>query len=111
MPMTEEHTHTLVLTGDAGIRSAKNVAADLLQAIQAHASIGVDTQTISAADITTVQSLLAARATAAARGGRLTLLAPLGAPLQALLDQAGFLSPGQEHLAFWSAVSDQPAGH
>lgn len=111
MLMTEEHTHTLVLTGDAGIKAAQDVATSLREAIKNNASITVDTQTLSAADITTVQTLLAARASALAQGKQLSLLAPVGAPLQALLGQAGFLSPGQEHLAFWSAVPDQPAGH
>ncbi|MHA6297043.1 STAS domain-containing protein [Devosia sp. CAU 1758] len=109
--MTGERTHTLVLTGDAGIKAAQDVAASLREAIENNKSIAVDTQTLSAADITTVQTLLAARASALAQGKQLRLLAPLGSPLQALLGHAGFLSPGQEHLAFWSATSDQPAGH
>lgn len=109
--MTEERTHTLVLSGDAGIKSAKEVAGTLSEAIDKHARIEVDTQTLSGADITTVQTLLAARASARAGNKQLTLLAPIGAPLQAVLDAAGFLSPGQEHVSFWSAPPDQPAGH
>lgn len=111
MNMTEERSHTLALTGDTGIKSARIVADALLEAIENHARIAVDTQTVSAADVTTVQTLLSARATARARDKELILLAPLGAPLQAVLEQAGFLSPGQEHLRFWSAPPDQPAGH
>ncbi|WP_170926435.1 STAS domain-containing protein [Devosia lucknowensis] len=109
--MTEERTHTLVMTGDAGIKSAKDVAAVLHEAIEQNARIEVDTQTVSAADITTVQTLLSARVSANARHKTLHMLTPLGAPLQAVLEQAGFLSPGQEHLGFWSATPDQPAGH
>lgn len=111
MLMTEERTFTLALTGDAGIKAAQDVATSLREAIENNSSIAVDTQTLSAADITTAQTLLAARASALALGKQLRLLAPLGSPLQALLGQAGLLSPGQEHLAFWSAASDQPAGH
>lgn len=111
MAMTEERTFTLVLSGDAGIKSAKEVAGTLLEAIQAHSSIAVDTQTLSAADITTVQTLLSARASAHARNKQLTLLAPLGAPLQSALAAAGFLVSDQEHVGFWSASSVQPAGH
>lgn len=111
MAMTEERRHTLVLTGDAGIKSARDVADSLLKAIESHANIQVDTQTVSAADVTTVQTLLSARASANAGQKHLTLLAPLGAPLQAVLKQAGFLNPGQEHLSFWPIPSDQPAGH
>lgn len=109
--MTEERSYTLVLSGDAGIKSAQDVAGALLEALENHARIGVDTQTISAADVTTIQTLLSARANAHARQKELTLLAPLGKPLQATLEQAGFLSPGQEHLAFWTPIPDQPAGH
>ena len=111
MTMTEERTHMLVLTGDAGIKSAREVADSLLKAIAAHDRIEVDTQTLSDADLTTVQSLMAARASARAGQKVLTLLAPLGAPLQSVLQRAGFLSPEQEHASFWSTHSDQPAGH
>jgi ABC-type transporter Mla MlaB component len=111
MAMTGQSMHTLVLTGDAGIKSAQDVAGALLKAIDAHAIIAVDTQTVSTADITTVQTLLSARATAHARNKSLTMLAPLGGPLQAALAQAGFLSPEQEHAGFWAPIKDQPAGH
>jgi ABC-type transporter Mla MlaB component len=109
--MAEERTHTLVLSGDAGIKSAHEVAGSLREALEGHARIEVDTQTLSAADVTTVQTLLSARASASALNKQLTLLAPLGGPLQAVLEQAGFLTPGQEHAAFWSTLPDQPAGH
>ena len=109
--MTGERTHTLVLSGDAGIKSAHEVALSLREAIDGHARIAVDTQTLSVADVTTVQTLLSARASARTLNKQLTLLAPLGAPLQAVLEQAGFLTPGQEQSSFWSTISDQPAGH
>lgn len=111
MPMTDEPTHMLVLTGDAGIKNATEVAADLRQAIENHPAVAVDTQALSAADVTTVQSLLAGRVSARALGKDLTMLAPLGGPLQAVLNDAGFLTPGQEHAAFWSDQPDKPAGH
>lgn len=111
MSMTGKRSHTLVLSGDAGIKSAQDVAQSLRDAIESHAQVSVDTQTLGAADITTIQTLLAARAFAAARNKSLTLLAPLGQNLEAVLQQAGFLAPGQEHAGFWSTPSDQPAGH
>ena len=111
MTMTEERTHMLALTGDAGIKSAHEVAGSLREAIENHARIEVDTQTLSAADVTTVQTLISAHVAARALNKQLTLLAPLGEPLQAVLKQAGFLSPEQEHASFWSTHSDQPAGH
>lgn len=111
MPMTGERTHTLVLTGDASIKNAKNIADSLLEALETHSSISIDTQTVSGADITTVQTLLSARVAARAQTKHLTMLTPIGAPLQSVLEQAGFLSPDQEHAGFWSSLSDQPAGH
>ena len=111
MLMTDERTHMLVLTGDAGIKNATEVAANLRQAIENHPAVAIDTRALSAADVTTVQSLLAARVRARAQGKELRLLAPLGGPLQAVLSEAGFLTPGQEHAAFWSEQPDKPAGH
>ena len=111
MPMTDERTHMLVLTGDAGIKNATEVAANLRQAIEKHPAVAIDTQALSAADVTTVQTLLAARVNARAQGKGLSLLAPLGGPLRAVLDEAGFLTPGQEQAAFWSNQPDKPAGH
>lgn len=111
MNMTEERIHTLVLTGDAGIKSAKTVADSLLEAIETHSNIAIDTQTLSGADVTTVQTLLSARVSAHARSKHLSMLAPIGAPLRVVLEQAGFLSPGQAQAGFWSTSPDQPAGH
>jgi ABC-type transporter Mla MlaB component len=108
--MTGTRSHTLVLTGDAGIKSAQNVAASLKEAIAAYPDICVDTQTVSAADITTVQTLLAAQAAAAAESKSFMILAPLGKPLVAVLGQAGFLTEGQEHAGLWSPTFDQPTG-
>jgi len=99
----------LVLTGDAGIRSAQAIAATLRQAIADHDHIDIDTQTLTEADVTTVQTLLAAASAARAAGKTLALLAPLGGPLDAVLHAAGFLAPDQEHAGFWRAAIDQPA--
>ena len=104
-------THSIFsLSGDVGVKSAGNLAADLHEAIGKHSVIGIDTLALSAADITTVQTLLAARRLVQARGGSLVMLAPIGAPLHDLLLQAGLLAPGQEDAEFWSATPDQPAG-
>lgn len=102
--MTGKQDHTHVLSGDAGIKFAADVAAGLRDAIEGHQAIEVDTQTLTTADITTVQSLLAARASAEAQGRTLTLTAPLGPPLHAVLADAGFLSPTQPHRDFWAPL-------
>ena len=108
MSMTGKPDHTLVLSGDAGIKSAQDVAASLRQALADHERIGIDTQTLTAADLTTVQTLLAARAKAAASGKALALLAPIGEPLQRVLSAAGLLATADA--AFWAASSDQHTG-
>lgn len=104
--MAGTRPHTLVLSGDGTIKSAAEIAASLKQALAAHDHIEIDTQALTAADLTTAQSLLSARASAAAAGKTLSLLAPIGPPLRSLLDAAGFLAPAQPHRAFWAASSD-----
>ena len=104
--MTGQPAHTLVLVGDAGIKAAAEVAASLKAALLDHNRVDIDTQAMTAADLSTAQSLLAARTTAMAQGKTVKLLAPLGAPLADLLDHAGFLAVNQPHRAFWAATSD-----
>lgn len=104
--MADERYHTLVLSADAGIRSAQNVLASLRETISHHDRIGIDTQTVTAADLTTVQSLLSARNKAAELGKSVVMLAPLGAALADVLQAAGFLAEGQAQASFWSPVSE-----
>lgn len=106
--MTGKREHTLVITGDAGIKSAAEVATGLKDALASHNKVCVDTRTLTAADISTVQSLLAARSSAAAQGKSLLMAVPLGAPLSAVLQAAGFLAASQVHRDFWIPSSDQP---
>lgn len=109
--MTGKRDHTLVLSGEAGIKAAQGVLATLREALEKHARIDIDTQAMTGADITTVQTLLAARAKAEASGKTMRILAPLGAPLQQVLASAGFLAPGASHAGFWNTSTDQPAGN
>jgi ABC-type transporter Mla MlaB component len=104
--MTGQRTHTLVLSGDAGIKATAEIAQGLKDALAAHAEINIDTQTISAADLTTVQLLLSAKLSADATGKSLRLLAPLGAPLDAVLEGGGFLAASQPYRAFWATSPD-----
>jgi len=108
MPMTGTRDHTHVLSGDAGIKFAAEIAAGLREALESHKTIRVDSQTLTVADLTTVQTLLAARASAKARGGAVILTAPLGEPLRHVLSHAGFLSPAQPDRDFWAPSPDQP---
>lgn len=111
MLMTGKRDHTLVLGGEAGIKSASDVLAKLREALEKHARVNIDTQAMTSADITTVQTLLSARAKAEASGKTLRMLAPLGAPLAQVLAAGGFLSPQGAQAAFWTPVTDQPAGN
>lgn len=106
--MTAAQSYTHALSGDAGIKAAQEVAAGLKDAIARHSSITIDTGGMTAADITTVQTLLAARKGAAEQGKSLTIRAPLAAPLVTVLGAAGFLTPGQPHLDFWPSPSSGP---
>ncbi len=106
MTGTRDHTH--IVSGDAGIKNAAEVASGLREALQGHKAVTVDTQTLTAADITTVQTLIAARVSALAKGKTLTLAAPLGEPLRAVLADAGLFSPAQTYRDFWPHSSDQP---
>lgn len=106
--MTGKRDHTHVLSGDAGIRNAAEVAMALRQALEDNAAVTVDSQTLTAADLTTVQSLIAARVSAHAKGKSLSMDSPLGEPLSDVLRNAGFLSPGHPHRDFWAPLYTQP---
>lgn len=108
--MTGKRDHTLVLGGEAGIKSAPEVLAKLRDALEKHARVNVDTQAMTAADVTTVQTLLAARSKAESSKKSLHMLAPLGAPLQQVLTAGGFLSPQAAQAAFWTPITDPPPG-
>jgi len=100
--MTGDAIFTLALSGDVSVKTAQDVVGRLREAIAAHAGIALDTSGVSAADVTTVQSLLAARAKAQALGKTLTFAGPPGPKLQAVLEGAGFLHPDQPAASFWT---------
>lgn len=96
-----DRVHSVTLEGDAGIRGSADVRDRLKDALAAHSRIAIDTAGLTRADVTTVQTLLAARRQAAASGGEVTMCAPLGAALATVLAKGGFLAPGQEDAGFW----------
>ena len=100
--MTGNSTFTLVLAGDVSVKSAQDVLGRLKEAVAGHQAIALDTKDITQADVTTVQTLLSARAKAAALGKSLTLQGPPGPKLQAVLEGAGFLNPAQPAARFWT---------
>ena len=100
--MTGTSTFTLALTGDVSVKSAQDMLARLKAALADHAAIAVETAEITQADVTTAQSLLAARTKAEALGKSLILKGPPGPKLQAVLEGAGFLNPTQPAARFWT---------
>jgi len=103
--MTGASTFTLALTGDLSVKAAYDLLNRLKSALADHTAIAVDTSGIGQADVTTVQSLLAARNKAQALGKTFTLKGPPGPKLQAVLDGAGFTNPAQPAASFWTEHS------
>lgn len=91
----------VVLAGDAGIRAAAEVARQLRDGLARYRRVEVSTDALTGADVTTVQTLLAARRQAGRSGGDVSLRAPVGEVLAAVLRAGGFLAPGQADAGFW----------
>lgn len=100
--MTGSSIFTLVLTGDTSVKSAQDLLGRLKEAVAGQDAIALDTSAIAEADVTTVQTLLAARRKAEGLGKSLTLQGPPGPKLQAVLEGAGFLNPAQPTARFWT---------
>ena len=105
--MTGDSSHTLEITGDAGLRNAQDIATMLRQALANHSSITVVTNALTSIDVSTLQLLVAARKSALAAGKTMILRAPADGPLRRLLVQAGFIgADGQSKTPegeFWTA--------
>lgn len=89
--MTEESVLVFEISGDAGLRVAKELAASLAQALANSQSVSIATAAITSADITTIQLLVAARKQALAAGKLLALTAAPTGVLRDLLIQTGCL--------------------
>lgn len=100
--MTGPSTFTLFLSGDASVKAAADVQQRFKTALAEQAGIALDTSGIEQADVTTIQTILAARSKAAAQGKSFTLAGAPGEKLQAVLKDAGFLDPAQPEAGFWT---------
>ncbi len=100
--MTDDRYHLLALSGDCSIKAAETVAAQLREALPRHKRLAIATAGITEADLTTAQLLLAAQASAAASGGAVALVEPLGAPLRDFLLAAGLCGPAGTE--FWTTT-------
>lgn len=95
----------LVLEGALTIRTIEATRSDLVDALARHDAIVVDCSAVTETDVSLVQLLLAARASAARAGHRFALSKPVGDALRTTLLRGGFLSddpsnPGGSD-AFW----------
>jgi ABC-type transporter Mla MlaB component len=111
--MTRDSVHVFKMSGDAGLRSAQEIAESLRQALAEHDTIRVSTDAVTTADITTIQILLAARKQALASGKSLSLAAPPSGALSDLLIQTGCLSADGRPLIqdgeFWTPAKGKAA--
>lgn len=105
MTSASEHIHHL--EGDVGVKVATAVADALRQALQDHATVLVDTQAVTHADLTTVQTLLSAQRFAAQENKSVALARPVSEPVLAALRSTGLLAPDQADLAFWPLNPEQ----
>lgn len=110
--MTRGSVHVVKITGDAGLRAAQDIAVSLRQALTSHDKVAIATEAITAADITTIQLLLAASRQAQTTGKSLTLAAPPAGALRKLLVEIGCLDADGQPLTpdgdFWTQ-SARPA--
>lgn len=110
--MTRDSVFLTKISGDAGLRGAQDVAAQLKAALASHDTVAVATADITSADITTVQLLLAARRQAIAMGKSFGLVAAPQGIFRDLLVQIGILddagTSATSDADFWLHQSQHP---
>ncbi len=94
-----------VLDGSLTLRTIETTRAQLLEMMQRHASLEIDCSAATEIDLSFIQLLLAARASAQSAGKTLALAQPAAGTLRDALERGGFLGavPGQATAdeAFW----------
>ncbi|MEH3106612.1 MAG: STAS domain-containing protein [Sphingomonas fennica] len=96
-------TSTLVvLREDACLKTIGALAEQMLEVAVPGADVTLDIGSAVNADLSLVQLIEATRRHGAQVGATVALAAPAGAPVQAVLRRAGFLTdPTPEDIAFW----------
>lgn len=96
-------TSTLVvLREDACMKTIGLLAEQMLNAAVPGADVQIDIADAVNADLSLVQLIEATRRHGAQVGATVALAAPAGAPVQAVLQRAGFLTdPSPADIAFW----------
>lgn len=90
----------VALCGNLSLPAITEAHEKVLEAFDQDLPIVVDLEGVTDADLTLVQLLEAARASAARRGRSLTLSAPASGPTRVVLERGGFLG-APDRAAFW----------
>lgn len=93
--MSVAPVHTLRLEGELSIRDCSALAAELLEALQAHDAVAVDATAVSAVDVSVLQVMVSAHRSAELLG-RWLRIEPVAGPLAAVLAASGIR--GHVHL-------------
>jgi ABC-type transporter Mla MlaB component len=92
----------LAISGDLTIKGIDAIHAQLAAELPAHSNVILNISDVVEADLTFVQLIESARLSAAQRGARLALRAPVDEVLRAMLERGGFLDPSDPARArFW----------
>jgi hypothetical protein len=102
-------TARIAFDGAATIRQVADHAARLREALAAGPEFVLDLSAITAADLSFIQLIEAARLSCGERGTALRLARPADGPLRDTLARAGFLDPAQpERTQFWIHTAEAP---
>jgi hypothetical protein len=110
-PRTARRRASVEFSGAQTLRQAQAAWERLRAALAKGPDFDLKLTKVSEADLSFVQLVEAARAAAAAGGGRLRLAAPAQGRLLEVLEQGGFLGPADpDRTAFWTGRAVQPQG-
>lgn len=93
--------YPVVLGGPVTVRNIHSVHAWLLEALRRNPAVEIDCSAVTDVDLSLVQTILAARRSAAAFGATLTLAHPASGALLDTLTRAGLLGGPSNDDAFW----------
>lgn len=94
----------IIIDGVQTVRNIQSTYDRLSAAIAEHQAIVVDCDAVTELDLSLIQLLLSAKATADSNGKSLALATPAGGKLRTALERAGFLADapnGSDPAAFW----------
>ena len=108
--MPRPSPHPLRLSGDLSLRNISELHQRLTEALAEHQAIDLQTAEVESADTGTLQLLVSAAKTAAARGRQVSLTATADGPVARTLVAAGFFAadgtPKIPSLSSWTIVRE-----